>query len=136
MQSLTKIEVRYAETDQMGVVHHSVYPIWFEVARTQFSQEMGFPYKKMEKMGLFLPVRELSIKYLEPVKYGDTVIIETKAVRLTPARIVFSYRVLLENHLMTIGETLHAWTNRELRPVNLKKVFPQVYEAALKSLET
>lgn len=135
MRSLTKIEVRYVETDQMGVVHHSVYPVWFEVARTQFSREMGFPYKKMEKMGLLLPVRELSIKYLEPVKYGDTVIIETKAVRLTPARIVFSYRILLENHVMTTGETLHAWTNQELHPVNLKKAFPQVYESALKSLE-
>ena len=52
MRSYISIEVRYAETDQMGVVHHSVYPVWFETARTRFSQEMGVPYQEMERMGL------------------------------------------------------------------------------------
>lgn len=135
MKTYTKIEVRYAETDQMGVVHHSVYPVWFEVACTKFSQEMGVPYDEMEKMGLMLPVRELSVKYLEPARYGDTVTVETKAVRLTPARIVFSYRILVEERVIAQGETLHAWVNRDFRPINLKKVFPQVYEAAFKAVE-
>ena len=70
MRSYISIEVRYAETDQMGVVHHSVYPVWFETARTRFSQEMGVPYQEMERMGLMLPVRELSVKYVAPAVYG------------------------------------------------------------------
>jgi len=136
LKTYTQIEVRYAETDQMGVVHHSVYPVWFEVARTQFSQEMGVPYKEMEKMGLMLPVRELSIKYMEPAKYGDTITIETEAVRLTPARIVFSYQVLAEGKMIAEGSTLHAWVGRNFRPVNLKKTFPQVYESVSKTIES
>ena len=68
MRSYISIEVRYAETDQMGVVHHSVYPVWFETARTRFSQEMGVPYQEMERMGLMLPVRELSGSPPHPVQ--------------------------------------------------------------------
>ncbi len=135
MRSYTEIEVRYAETDQMGIVHHSVYPIWFEAARTHFSREMGVSYKEMENMGLMLPVRELSVKYLEPAKYGDTVTIETRAVRLTPSRILFHYRVLCGVRTLAEGETLHAWVGQDLRPVNLRKGFPKVYEAAFKAIE-
>lgn len=135
MRTYTEIEVRYAETDQMGVVHHSVYPIWFETARTHFSREMGVPYREMEGLGLLLPVRELSVKYLEPAKYGDIVTVETKALRLTPSRIVFHYRVFCKERIFAEGETLHAWVGRDFHPVNLRKAFPKVYEAAFKAIE-
>ena len=135
MRSYISIEVRYAETDQMGVVHHSVYPVWFETARTRFSQEMGVPYQEMERMGLMLPVRELSVKYVAPAVYGGCVTVETRAVRLTPSRIVLRYRVLSGEKLLAEGETLHAWVGRDFRPINLRKAFPSVYEAAFKAVE-
>lgn len=135
VRSYISIEVRYAETDQMGVVHHSVYPVWFETARTRFSQEMGVPYQEMEQMGLRLPVRELSVKYFAPAVYGGSVTVETRAIRLTPSRIVFRYRVLSEEKLLAEGETLHAWVGRDFHPINLRKAFPAVYKAAFKTVE-
>ncbi len=135
MKTNTEIEVRYAETDQMGIVHHSVYPVWFEMGRSEFSRGMGIPYQQMEKIGLLLPVRELSVTYMSPVRYGDVVTVETQAMKLTPARVVFGYRVMLEGSLAAAGETTHAWVGRDLRPLNLKKTFPDIYEAVLKAVE-
>ena len=63
--------VRYAETDQMGVVHHAVYPIWFELARTDFIKVIGLTYSQMEQAGILLPVAELTARYRIPAKYED-----------------------------------------------------------------
>ncbi|MEG0230260.1 MAG: thioesterase family protein, partial [Oscillospiraceae bacterium] len=69
----TKIVARYAETDQMGVVHHSVYPIWYEVARTEFIKHIGISYSQMEKMGVMTPLAHLQCDYKNATKYEDEV---------------------------------------------------------------
>ena len=72
-----QIEVRYAETDQMGVVYHANYIIWMEGGRTQLIQDLGFDYTEMEKEGYIVPVIDLSVQYKKPARYGDTVTVRT-----------------------------------------------------------
>ena len=78
MISETIIKVRYQETDQMGVAHHSVYPVWFEEARTNFIKEIGVSYSEIEKMGIMLPLSKLNCKYIKPALYEDILTIQTK----------------------------------------------------------
>ena len=128
MTSESKIIVRYAETDKMGIVHHSVYPIWYEVGRTDFTKKIGIPYACMEKMGILTPLVELSCKYIEPAYYEDELTVKTKIEKLTPARIVFEYEVLKDGRNINIGSTTHALVGKDLKPINMKKHFPDVYK--------
>ena len=130
MFSETPINVRYAETDQMGIVHHSVYPIWYEVGRTDYAKQLGMHYSELEKLGVMMPLVEVNCKYYEPAHYEDELIVKTSIEKITPARIVFKYEVINKNNNKCIntGSTTHAWVGKNLKPLNLKKHFPQVYE--------
>ncbi len=123
--------VRYAETDQMGVVHHAVYPIWFELARTDFIKVIGLTYSQMEQDGILLPVAELTARYRIPAKYEDELTVETHIEKITPARIVFGYRIYQDNDpektVMVEGTSTHAWVDRTMRPMNMKKIHPELY---------
>ena len=123
--------VRYAETDQMGVVHHAVYPIWFELARTDFIKVIGLTYSQMEQDGILLPVAELTARYRIPAKYEDQLTVETHIEKITPARIVFGYRIYQDNDpektVMVEGTSTHAWVDRTMRPMNMKKIHPELY---------
>ena len=124
----SKVIVRYAETDKMGIVHHSVYPIWYELARTEFVKSKGMTYSGMEKEGIKLPLIEMSSKFILPADYEDELIVKVKIEKLTPVRIVFAYEVYKENMLINTGSTMHVITNSELKPINLKKINPKMYE--------
>ncbi len=129
MRHETKITARYAETDQMGIIHHSVYPIWFEAARTEFIKSAGITYSQLEKDGIMLPLSELGCRYIAPVHYEDEVIVETRVTKISFAKITFGYRVLLGGNVMSEGFTTHGFvSSRTFRPVSLKKVFPAFYE--------
>ncbi len=127
----TLLTVRYAETDQMGIVHHSVYPIWFEAARTDFLKQAGMSYSKMEADGFFLPLIELSCKYKSPAHYEEDIIVRTKISKMTYVKIEFSYQVIREcdNYLLSEGSTLHAFVNKSLKPVNFAKSSPELFKA-------
>ena len=130
MISKSIVNVRYAETDKMGIVHHSVYPIWYELARTDLSKLAGISYSKMEELGLFTPLVELNCKYYSPAYYDDELVVTATVSKLTPARIVFSYEVFNKNNMdksINTGYTVHAIVNKEMRPINTKKVFPEIY---------
>lgn len=128
MFSESKVVVRYAETDKMGIVHHSVYPIWYEFTRTEFSKNMGISYVSMEERGLMMPLVELSCKYIRPADYDDTLTVRAWISKLTPARIEFSYEIYKEGILINTGYTLHAWVGKHLKPTNCKKNFPDIYQ--------
>ena len=85
------IAVRYAETDQAGVVHHSVYPVWFEMGRTELLRVNGFAYKELEEAGVFLVVAELWIKYRAAAKYDEQLQLETSCLAVTASKIEHSY---------------------------------------------
>ena len=131
MISKSIVNVRYAETDKMGIVHHSVYPIWYELARTDLSKLAGFPYSKMEEEGLMTPLIELNCKYYSPAYYDDELVVTATVSKLTPARVVFYYEVFRRDQDKPIntGYTFHAIVNKEMKPVNTKKLFPKIYEA-------
>ena len=130
MVSETKIIVRYAETDKMGIAHHSVYPIWYEAARTDAIKKIGMSYSEMEKLGIMTPLTELNCKYILPADYEDVLLVQVFISKLTPARVVFEYRIFKErdNTLINTGNTVHAFVGKNLKPLNLKKYFPNIYE--------
>lgn len=119
----TKIKVRYVETDQMGIVHHSNYYAWFEVGRTEFITESGMSYSEMESKKLLLTVVESGCRYIEGAKYEDELIIETFIEKLSGAKVIFNYNVIREkdNKLLAKGTTTHAFVNDSFKVINLKK---------------
>ncbi len=128
--SYTDIIVRYAETDQMGVVHHSVYPVWFEAARTDMMDKAGYSYARIEKEGIMLPVSHVECDYLGSVRYGETVTVRCFVEKLSIARLVLGYEVRLkgEDEILCSGKTGHGWTDTNLRVINLKKKAPELFE--------
>ncbi len=130
IESYTNFTVRYAETDQMGIVHHSNYAIWFEAGRTDFIKKLGMPYSKVEEEGLMLPLIELNCVYKGFAKYEDSIKIRTFIEQATVTRITFGYEVFKNDsdEIITFGKTVHTWTNKNLKPVNIKKHFPAIYE--------
>jgi len=128
MYSETKLTVRYAETDQMGIAHHSNYAVWYELARTDFVRKNGMSYSEMESSGLALPLIGLTCKFILPAHYEDELIVKTKMGKLTPVRMVFEYEVYKDGKLINTGSTEHVVTNSNLKPINLKKENPKIYE--------
>lgn len=115
------VRVRYAETDQMGVVYHANYFVWFEIGRTDWLRRTGGTYRDMEAAGVSLPVIEAHCEYRRPARYDDEVEIRTRATLLTGVRVRFDYEVLRngEDEVAVIGYTVHAATDRTGRPCRL-----------------
>ncbi|MDE7361529.1 MAG: acyl-CoA thioesterase [Oscillospiraceae bacterium] len=138
MPNITELTVRYAETDCMGVVHHAVYPVWFEVARTDYIKAAGLSYADMEKGGVMLPVSGISCRYRLPARYDDTLLIEARISRFTPARIEFEYKVTRkgETEVLATGTSSHGFVDAEtFRPLNFKKAMPEFYAVMEKHAE-
>jgi len=137
MKTTTDIIVRYAETDQMGIVHHSVYAVWFEAARTEFGKEIGVPYGECERRGIMLPLIGLECNFKSPAYYGDIVTIVTAVERMTPIRLKVKYEVLNKatGGLLATGSTTHVWTNKDRHPINIKKKHPETFRKYEKTME-
>lgn len=134
--SQTSLIVRYAETDQMGVVHHSNYPVWFEAGRTDFIRKMGMPYSKIEESGAMLPLLELKCIFKGFARYEDEIVVKTYIKEHTGTRLLFHYEVCRAGNdkVLTEGETLHVWTDNNLKPVNIKKYRPEISELIEKAI--
>lgn len=120
----TETTVRYVETDQMGVVHHSNYYPWFEIGRTEFTKATGMKYTDIENIGVMMPLTESYCKYMKPAKYEDEIIIETSIEKLTPVKIIFSYKIIKKenNELLAKGSTTQAFVDKNnFRVINLKQ---------------
>ncbi len=107
MESVTRIKVRYAETDQMGVVHHSVYAVYLEAARVDFLEGAGLPYHLVEERGVFFPVVELGLTFRAPARFGEEVEVRTRLAELSSRALLFRYRVEREGALLAEGFTRH-----------------------------
>jgi acyl-CoA thioester hydrolase len=122
------VEVRYFETDQMGVVHHVNYLVWFEVARTDLCARSGYPYAEIEGLGYRLVNTELRARYQHPARYGDTVRVTCWIERLASRAIHFAYEVHRDDESLATGVTEHIWietaTNRPCRaPQEVRDAF-------------
>lgn len=118
----TSFRVRYAETDQMGVVYHANYLIWMEIGRVELVRSRGLNYKDLETSeGIFLGVVEASCRYHFPARYDQEVVVETEIVVANPRMVEFSYRILVagSEKLLARGSTKHIWLNRGMRPAKL-----------------
>lgn len=133
----TKIKVRYAETDQMGVVYHSNYLVWFEVGRTEFISATGVSYSDMEKNDILIPVVEVNCKYAGSAKYEDEIIVKTWIKELSPAKVIFEYNILKENDdkIIVRGSTTHVFVNRDFKIINIKKKYTDIWEKLAKLID-
>lgn len=126
----SKIKVRYVETDQMGVVHHSNYYPWFEVGRTEFIKQSGMSYSEIEKQGVMIPLVESYCKYIEGAKYEDELIIQTWIQELKGIKAVFNYNVIRERDgkILSKGSTTHAFVGENFKIINLQKKHPELWD--------
>ncbi len=119
--SVSKVRVRYAETDKMGVVYHANYFVWFEVGRTDLLRNHGWTYRDMEAEGFSLPVIEAHCDYKQPARYDDELEIRVEGTRISPARVAFKYEVVRasDGQLLVNGHTVHAAVDRGGKPCRL-----------------
>jgi acyl-CoA thioester hydrolase len=120
-RAVSHVRVRYAETDQMGVVYYANYLVWFEVGRTELLRSLGWSYREMEHEGIGLPVIEASCLYHRPARYDDELEIRTKGTLLSAVRMQFDYEITRNpgGELIVSGRTLHAAVNGDGRPARL-----------------
>ncbi len=122
--------VQYYETDAMRVVHHSNYIRWMEEARLSFFNEFGLPYDRIESMGVIIPVIGVSCEYKVSTRYGDRVKIWAELERFTGLKFSVTYRITSPNGtvLHATGRTEHCFLDMQMRPTNIKKTAPELYE--------
>lgn len=127
----TRFRVRYAETDQMGVVYYANYLVWMEIGRVELVRACGFHYKEVEETeGLYLAVIEACCRYVYPARYDQEIVVETEVAKSSNRGIEFAYEIHSADpeRLLANGWTRHMWLNREWRPAQL----PERYQAALR----
>lgn len=116
----TSVRVRYAETDQMGIVYHSNYLIWFEVGRAELLRNVGLAYTIFEEQGLAVAVVEANCRYRRPALYDDELIIETSLESFSSRKLTFTYKVLRDNTLLAEGTTVHVFIDRSGRSTDAR----------------
>ena len=129
----TRVRVRYAETDQMGVAYHANYLIWFEIGRVELMRQHGLSYSQMEaEEGCGIAVAEAKIRYKAPARYDDDLVIETKLVKARGPIIHFGYRIFREHDEVVLceGETIHVVVGRDMKRCRLPKKYADILTAA------
>ncbi|MDM5316381.1 thioesterase family protein [Fictibacillus sp. b24] len=131
----TSVDVRYAETDQMGVVYHANYLVWFEIGRTKLIEHLGFKYADMEAQGILSPVTDIQASYKKPLTYGQKAIIKTAIKEYSGIKVVYLYEIYNEENVLCVtGESTHVCVRKDnFRPISIKKYFPEWHEAYLKA---
>ncbi len=129
----TRVRVRYAETDQMGVVYHSNYLVWFEVGRVELMRQRGLDYKRMEiEEGCGIAVVEVTARYRAPARYDEELAIETRVAMLRGPVVAFEYRILRadDRTLLCEGETVHVVVGRDMKRCAMPKKYAELLGAA------
>lgn len=129
LSGVTRLRVRYVETDQMGVVYYANYFVWFEVARAELLRDHGWSYREMEENGVSLPVISAQCDYQRPARYDDEIEIRTTGVLKSPIRMEFSYEVFASSQPgpVATGTTSHAAVDRSGRPCRLPARIREVF---------
>tara|TARA_B100001248_G_scaffold262723_1_gene261595 strand:- start:2637 stop:3041 length:405 start_codon:yes stop_codon:yes gene_type:complete len=109
IRSQTQIRVRYAETDAMRFAYHGNYVIWFDVARVEMMDGLGYPYKRLEDEGIFIPVLGVSVRYSKPAYFDDVLTIKTSIPEMPRGRMHVQYEVLRGDERLAEGESEHGF---------------------------
>jgi acyl-CoA thioester hydrolase len=132
--SETRLRVRYAETDQMGVVYHANHFIWFEVGRVELLRQLGFSYRDMEESdGCFIAVVDARCRYKAPARFDDEIIVRTHIKNIRESLIHFGYELLRANDgtLLAEGETTHLVTDPQMKVTAIPQKYMQVFRQAI-----
>ena len=123
----TPLEVRYQDTDQMGVVYHANYLVWFEIGRTKYIEALGLSYAAMEKDNAVAPVLDAQITFKKPIRYGEDAYVETWLEDYDGLRTVYGYYILdSAGDIAVSGFTKHAVVKKDtFRPMSLRRAFPE-----------
>lgn len=137
MDFIFKRKINYYETDRMGIVHHSNYIRYLEEARCEFLNTYEMPFTEFEKNDITIPVLGVNCKYQHHVTFDDTILIQVFVKEYNGVRLTISYSVIDEKtgKDVILAETKHCFTNKNLRPVNLKKAFPEYSQKFEKAQE-
>src|SRR5258708_25693049 len=134
----TRLRVRYAETDQMGVVYHSNHLIWFEVGRVELMRQLGFSYSDMERDdGCFIAVAEVKCRYRAPVRYDEEVVVRTRLKGVRESVVQFSYELVraVDGALLAEGETTHIVTDSQMKVAALPEKYLTAFREQLSNKE-
>ena len=136
MNYIFERKINYYETDRMGIVHHSNYIRFLEEARCAFLDALDMPYSMLESLGIMIPVLGVQCDFKHHVTFNDTILIDVSIKAFNGVRLVMQYTITEKNsgNLVLVGETKHCFTNTDLKPINLKKHFANIYEKFNKSL--
>ncbi|NYF24679.1 thioesterase family protein [Sporosarcina sp. JAI121] len=131
-----EVEIRYAETDQMGVVYHANYLVWMEIGRTKLIEDLGYTYAQLEADGFLSPVTDLSIQYKAAMKYGQKATVRTWVESHGRLRTTYGYEIIQEDGTISATATSeHVLVKKEsFRPVPLKKIDP-VWDAKYSEIQ-
>ena len=134
----TTISVRYAETDQMGVVYYGNYFTWFEVGRVAWCRAKGFQYRDMEAIGHFMVVAEAACRYKAPARFEDNIVIRTAVASATEKVIKFKYEIRNQETglLLASGETVHVVTDAAMRPVRIPEAYRKYFHIPSRHQDT
>ncbi|WP_010649124.1 acyl-CoA thioesterase [Oceanobacillus massiliensis] len=133
----TPIEVRYQETDQMGVVYHANYLVWFEIGRTKYIEELGLSYAGIEEKGVVSPVLDAQLSFKQPIRYGEEAFVETWLEQYDGIRTQYGYQILNSSGETAVsGTTKHAVVKKDsFRPISLRRSFPEWHQAYMSQIE-
>jgi acyl-CoA thioester hydrolase len=131
--SESRLRVRYAETDQMGVVYHSNYFIWFEVGRVELMRQLGVSYREMEQEGCLIAVVDAHCRYKSPARYDDELIVRTHLKNVRESLVHFSYELLRsgEEAVLAEGDTTHIVIDRQMNVVPLPERYIEIFRRAI-----
>lgn len=127
MISETIVEVRYPDCDSMGIVHHAVYPVWYEIARMDFFAKLGFSYTDMHALDINPPMVDLHVKYKSAVYYPGTVTIRTRATFCAPKKLELTYETYCGGELVNSAVTFHIWTGPDMKSLDMQASLPEIY---------
>lgn len=126
-----RLRVRYAETDQMGVVYHANYLVWMEIGRVEYVRSLGVNYKDLETEGFYLSVVATNCRYLSPARYDQEIVIATQLLNTNPRVVEFGYEIRLagDRKLLAEASSRHLWLSRDWRPTRLPAQYQQILYA-------
>ncbi len=129
-----RVRVRYAETDQMGVVYHANYLVWFEIGRVEFIRQLGLDYKSMEREeGCGIAVVDVAVRYKVPARYDDKLMVQTRLIAARGAVIRFGYRIIRveDDTLLCEGQTVHVVVDSNMKKRSLPPKYAERFAAHL-----
>jgi acyl-CoA thioester hydrolase len=118
-----KLRVRFAETDQMGIAHHSAYVVWFEAARVEWLRTRGLDYRRLEEGGVSLAVSAISVQYLKSCRFDDELHVDATLTELKSRRVRYRYLITREGERIATGDSLHIPVDAGGRVIRLPAVW-------------